>query len=127
MVLSCFLNYLSNLLEKYLLYISYLICMLRTCLLYDIILHHFLFNYFCKHFMHCICYCSNVCTLNLNLYLFERRNRINQTNKQIRGSTSFLSRLRSKKARHRRRFSGDGGDGGGDGVKHQKLNLRLSF
>ena len=34
---------------------------------------------------------------------------------------TFLSRLRSKKARHRRRFSGEGGgggggDGGGDGV-----------
>ena len=45
--------------SKYLLYISYLIRMLRTCLLYDIIVHDFLFNYFCKHFILCICYCSN--------------------------------------------------------------------
>ena len=57
--------------------------MLRTCLSNDIIVHDFSFNYFCKHCIHCICYCSKFCTLTLNLYIFERRNKINQTNKQI--------------------------------------------
>ena len=56
--------------------------MLRTCLSNDIIVHDFSFNYFCKHCIHCICYCSKFCTLTLNLYIFERRNKINQTNKQ---------------------------------------------
>ena len=36
----------------------------------------------------------------------------------------FLSRLRSKKARHRRRFSGDGGDGGGDGGGGGGVNIK---
>ena len=56
--------------------------MLRTCLSNDIIVHDFSFNYFCKHCIHCICYCSKFCTLTLNLYIFERRNKINQTNKE---------------------------------------------
>ena len=30
----------------------------RTCLSNDIIVHDFSFNYFCKHCIHCICYCS---------------------------------------------------------------------
>ena len=51
--------------------------MLRTCLSNDIIVHDFSFNYFCKHCIHCICYCSKFCTLTLNLYIFERRNKIN--------------------------------------------------